>query len=496
MPLRRRPATTPALVLAAILPPAFAHGVVGDALQSADDRVARELNREFVSKTSASNTSWKALFEAYAKMTPCPVDLGGGFSAVDVWPEMADWDEMSAWAAENASMSEALEVAAGKFALGLPYGVDGPGVELRDAGIYADVGLAESGAVVDHFPYLDALRTISIWATAESYRRLQAGEWTEGFDVAIDNARVLRQLCDRPMKTEVLAGGAMLIDAMSIIRDAMWTYLDDVPEAEFNRLALKELPFIKVGDAERMKRFRLPEGDRFLVNAAIDNVFQGGDYPDAERMGEVFGVIQTTDAPLGRFGATKRWTKIADVHGSADASKEKLTQVYDDWYRRWNIRPYDPIQELPTEYSVLNEVRYAIVVDTISDMRSVFDLRERLIVEINGTIISAGLCGYYRYSGDWPNTRASMYSQNVSKRFDFDPFDREYGRFLYENLDGGEEPVDTDDGRIYVSGCVLYARGRDREDSGFQEASLDGVTGDMIVWPPLRVLGRDQGVID
>ena len=276
-------------------------------------------------------------------------DLEGGFSAVDVWPEMADWDEMSAWAAENASMSRRWRWPPGS-SLGLPYGVDGPGAELRDAGIYADVGLAESGAVVDHFPYLDALRTISIWATAESYRRLQAGEWTEGFDVAIDNARVLRQLCDRPMKTEVLAGGVMLIDAMSIIRDAMWTYLDDVPEAEFNRLALKELPFIKVGDAERMKRFRLPEGDRFLVNAAIDNVFQGGDYPDAERMGEVFGVIQTTDAPLGRFGATKRWTKIADVHGSADASKEKLTQVYDDWYRRWNFRPYDPIQELPTEY--------------------------------------------------------------------------------------------------------------------------------------------------
>ena len=89
-----------------------------------------------------------------------------------------------------------------------------------------------------------------------------------------------------------------------------------------------------------------------------------------------------------------------------------------------------------------------------------------------------------------------MYSQNVSKRFDFDPFDREYGRFLYENLDGAEEPVDTDDGRIYVSGCVLYARGQDREDSGFEEASVDGVTGDMIVWPPLRVLARDQGVID
>ena len=56
--------------------------------------------------------------------------------------------------------------------------------------------------------------------------------------------------------------------------------------------------------------------------------------------------------------------------------------------------------------------------------------------------------------------------------------------------------MDTDYGRIEVDECVLYARGRDHEDSSFRESSLDGLTGDMIVWPPLRQLGRDQGVID
>ena len=502
MPLRRRIlATTPALVLAATFQSAIA--VPGDVDRSADDQVARALNREFINKTSAQNTSWQILLEAYSKMTPCPEDLSTGFSPVDVWPEMSGWTKMSAWAAENADVAKAFAAAAEKIAFGLPYGPDALADAVKQAGMpaglaenYADVGLAEQGAVVMQFPYLEMFRTFSVWATAEMYRRLEAGEWTQGFDVAVDNVRMLRQLCDRPMKTEVLDAGGMMIDALSLIRDAMWSYLEKIPEEEFNRLALKELPFLKVGDAERMKRLRLPEGDRFLVTAAIDNVFQGSDYPDPDRMGEVFGVIQSSERPLSRFGATKRWTKIADVHGSADASKEKLTQVYDDWYRRWRIRPYDPIQDLPTDYSVLNEVRYAIVVDTISDMRSVFDLRERLIVEVNGTILSAGLCGFHRYSGDWPRNRASMYSQNVSKRFDFDPFDPEYGRFLYENLDGGEEPVDTDDGRIFISGCVLYARGQDREDSGFRDASLNGVTGDMIVWPPLRVLGRDQGVID
>lgn len=494
MPLRRRLlATTPALALVALMQPAVARPT--DTPRSADDGVSRELNREFVSKTSPTNTSWKSLLEAYAKMTPCPKEISDAFSQADVWPEMSDWSAMSAWAKDNADMAGALEAAAGKLAFGLPYGPDEVDSSWLDAGLYADVGLAESGAVVTEFPYLSAFRTISVWAATEMYRRFEAGEWTQGFDAAIDNARVLRMLCDRPMKTEVLAGGDMLIESLSVIRDAMWTFLDKIPEDEFKRVAMKELPFLKVGDAERMKRFVLPEGDRFLVTAAIDNVFEGADYPDADRMGKVFGLIQSSGSPLTRFGATKRWSKIAEVHGSADASKEKLTLVYDDWYRRWKIRPYDPIQDLPTQYSVLNEVRYAIVVDTISDMKSVFELRDRLIVEINGTILAAGLCGSYRFAGEWPSTRAKMYAQFVSKRFDFDPFDKGYGRFLYEDL-GDEEAVDTDDGRIEISGCVLYARGRDHKDSGFREASLDGVTGDMIVWPPLRALAREQGVID
>ena len=88
------------------------------------------------------------------------------------------------------------------------------------------------------------------------------------------------------------------------------------------------------------------------------------------------------------------------------------------------------------------------------------------------------------------------YAIFIPKRFDFDPFDKGYGRFLWDYLGSRSRAVDTDYGSIDIDECVLYARGRDHEDSSFEEASLDGLTGDMIVWPPLRQLAREQGVID
>ena len=179
-----------------------------------------------------------------------------------------------------------------------------------------------------------------------------------------------------------------------------------------------------------------------------------------------------------------------------EASRDKLVDVYDDWWRRWRIRPYDPIQEVPTEFSRLNEVRYAIIAESVADLEDLFDLRLRLIVEINGTIMAAGLCGYRTDRGVWPRDREQAYVTYIPKRFDFDPFDKIYGRFLFEYLGDDRQAVDTDYGRLYVENCVVYARGRDHEDSGFKEATLDGITGDMIVWPPLRALAREQGLID
>ncbi len=462
----------------------------------ADERVTRELNQ--LESVSKDNTAWRGLFDAYLDMTPCPQAIGADFNQVDVWPKMTGWAPIADWAATNDHVGDALKEAAEKIVIGLPYGADARDLtqKYRDAGLVAEVHIGDEGELTIDFSYLQAFRVFSTWTAAEMYRRFEKGEYTEGFDAAIANARVLRTLCDRHMQAEKSEAIVMLSDALSIMRDAMYAYVEKIPAEEFKRVAKEELPYLKTADAERVKRLQMPEGDRIVIEVLLEELFYGGSTPDPQRLANVFGAIQSQSKPLTRFGASKRWERIASVHGSLDASKEKLTNVYDDWWRRWRIRPYDPIQNVPTEFSKLNEVRYAIIAESISDLQSLFDLRNRLIVEINGTILGAGLCGYRAEFGTWPSDREKAYAIFIPKRFDFDPFDKGYGRFLWDYLGSRSRAVDTDYGRIDIDECVLYARGRDHEDSSFEEASLDGLTGDMIVWPPLRQLAREQGVID
>ena len=465
-------------------------------IAAADSAVTRQLNDNIRKQARAESTAWQGLFDAYLDMTDPPMAIGPGFNQTTIHPGMDDWAAVSDWAKTNEEVVEALSAAADKVIIGLPYGDDAVDARYHDAGLSAVVRLEPDGEVEVAFPYMKAFDAFATWTAANLYARIEAGEYDAGFDAAVSNARVLRHLCDRQMLAEKSAAMRLLAESLSVMRDAMYTSVDRIPADVYSRIATKELPFLKVSDTERLKRLELPEGDRLVFEAVLDEVFLDNGAPNPERLAEVFGVIQSEGNPLTRFGASKRWERIAEIHGSLDASKEKLTDVYDDWWRRWKIKPYDPIQALPSEYSRLNEVRYAIVAESIADMRSLFDARNQLAVEINGTVLGCGLCGYRVEYGKWPEDREKAYVRFIPKRFDFDPYDKGYGRLLFDFLGNREQAVETDYGRIDVSNCIVYARGDDHEDSGFKESSLDGMTGDMIVWPPLRALAREQGLLD
>ena len=216
---------------------------------------------------------------------------------------MDDWGAIEDWASSNKALGEVLKEASTKTIIGLPYGKDAVDGRYRNADLFAQVLIGDNGEVDIAFPYLNAFRTFSTWAAAEMYRRFEAGEWTEGFDAMVDNARVLRQLCDRQMLSEKSEAMLMLAESMSVMRDAMWSYVGKMPTDELRRISTKELPFLRVADAERLKRLELPEGDRIVVEAIIEAVFDGSSSPDPQRLGEVFGAIQSGASPLTRFGA-------------------------------------------------------------------------------------------------------------------------------------------------------------------------------------------------
>ena len=257
-------------------------------------------------------------------------------------------------------------------------------------------------------------------------------------------------------------------------------------------LATKQYPFLRPSDNERLKRIEMPEGDRLVAESVLASVFAEDGQPDNARFAEVFADLQSDAAPLTAFGATKRWQMIAGVHGSLDASTKKLNDVYDDWWRRWRMRPFDPMMSLPTELSRTNPVKYAAVVLAARDIDALFELRRVLVVELGATVCGCGLAAYWTQFDLWPNDIEKAYAQFFPKRFDFDPYDREYGRFRYEDLGTRERGVESEYGRVMVPGCILYARNGDGEFNAAARHAVGGKTDDFVVWPPLRALSRGQ----
>ena len=459
----------------------------------------RKLNdRLFEGTASESSRSASTLFGAYLELTDPPMEVGGYFNLTTIWPGMDGWDSVASWAASNEQMGEALLEAQSSLILGMPYGEAAVSSDWRDNDVVTLI--ASDGDLSDvSYPYLyGAMDTIACWATAEFYRLLEAGEHEKAFDIGLAFLRVLRQGCEQEMLEEKVWFMDTLSDALSIQRDAMYTYRDSISPDVYRKLGIKEYPFLKPTDDQRMRRLEMPEGDRVVAEAMIRETFDAAGQADAEKFARVFGSLQARDEPLTRFGTRRRWQRLSTVHASQDASLEKLTDVYDDWWRRWRMRQYDSMMDTPTELSRLNEIRFAAIVLIAKDLDDAFKSRNRLIANINGTILSAGLCGYYSTFGQaWPKSLAPIYAVSAVKRFNFDPYNKSYGRFVYRKL-RSRRSIETDYGQLWIDadGCMLYSIGTDHADGGGTISSVDGSNGDLLVWPPTRQLARDEGKLD
>lgn len=453
------------------------------------------LNERVFEGVTDVNCSAKTIFDAYAELSAPPVPVGGDFNLTTIWAGMPGFDAVANWAAANEHMGQAIFDAEDMIVLGMPYGRDEVSPAWRSANIMIDIAPGGDITTIE-YPYLDAMDTVAAWATAEMYRLLEAGKYSEAFDLAVAFLRVLRQGCEQEMLEEKVWYMETLSDALSTHRDAMQSYLGKIPAQVLRDLGTREYPFLKPTDNERMKRLEMPEGDRLLAEAVLDAAFDRSGQPNAEQFADVFGILQASGEPLARFGTRRRWMRLSAMHASKDASLEKLTDVYDDWWRRWRMRQHDEgIAATPTEISRLNKVRFASVDLLVRDIDEAFQARERLITNINGTMLAAGLCASRETFKAWPNSLSPIYSVYVIKRFDFDPYNSNYGGFKYRKLNK-RRALDSPYGRVWADGALLYALGRDHTDDGASETSNDGASGELVIWPPVRQLARDEKLID
>jgi hypothetical protein len=272
--------------------------------------------------------------------------------------------------------------------------------------------------------------------------------------------------------------------------------IDRMPLAVIQRAALKGYPYVKQGDRDRMARLELPEGDRLVIEERLSAVFKPDGTPDAALFAEKLGALQSHDAPLTRFGAAALWTSVAQGHGSLEASKQRLTDAYDDWWRRWRMRFYDPMNDRPSDFSRMNPMRYAAVTLLAGDLQRAFTLRIRASAELNGTAVAAGLCGFRIDNGkQWPRDLGQIFPLYALKKMDMDPYSRQYGPFQYRDVGDKTQAIDTPWGQVEASGAFMWSLGGDHEDGNFAKHDPPDGFGDIVMWPPPRQLAQKAGLI-
>jgi hypothetical protein len=456
------------------------------------DDVLRELNQTRSVEATEESKSYKLLLDAVLETSDPPMPLGSWFNHTTIHADMSRWSEVSGWAESNPELAEAILAAKDKTLFGLPYGAEQVESRFREAGLVAQIAVRGS-LREQNFGYLDAVDKIAAYAVAEAHRLFEAGKTQEALDLYVANLFVLRQTCDREFLTEQFYCIELLRQALGNLRNMYYVYLDQISADQFAAIAMQEIPFLRPDRA----RLFMPEGDRVVSEALIKDVFDDLGQPDPEAFGETFAAIQSQDKPLTRFGAAKRWRKIAEVHDSRQASLERLQLVYDDWWRRWRVEEYDPILSISTEFERTNPIRYAAVIYSMQNIEQLFGARNHLMAEVYGTAVATGLCGYKRSFGTYPPDTDMTYASFMRKRSDQDPFDREFLPFRYRLVDG-ETPIDTPLGRIWLEdgSPLLWSKGPDHLDDRGSPHAPEGLTGDIVMWPPIEALQREADLLD
>ena len=474
----------------------------------ADEALIKEViktlndNKITVNATDESK-SYKILFDAYLEMSKPPFVVGPEFNLATIHPKMPTWSAVSGWAESNSKMAQAILKCKDKVMIGLPYGREKVDAAYLKAGLFCDIGVGGS-LRENEFPYMTAQDTIAAFATAEIYRLMEVGQVQQALDLAIAHCFVQRQFCDRDFLVEKLHSIGLLSEVMSNLRDVFYLYQDKATSDQLAKIAIQEIPYLR---PDRGRLF-MPEADRVVAEALIKEVFSDKTAnPDPEKFSETFADIQSKHAPLTRFGAARRWRMIVPIHGSLDASLHQLKLIYDDWWRRWRIDAYDDeMLRYPTQFSRTNSIRYAAVMFSAQDVEVLFQVRNRLIAEVNGTAIVAGLCAYRRNYNSYPDKTEKTYTEFDKKRSDSDPYfpvevegglQKVPGPFHYMFTER-RQSVNTQYGPLAIEKgqAFLYSVGRDHEDNRGAQHTDDGTIGDMVIWPPIKSLARAQGKLE
>lgn len=455
--------------------------------------LAGRLNEHRSVTGSDEDKAWPVLVGPLRAL-PLPPDEIGGVTAATIWPGMPGWESVAKWAADNPDLGAAIRTSATRAKIGLLYGASAVDAGDVDLGLYVDIGARDGRTVRPTFPYLQHIRRMSAWVTAEAYRRMEAGQIREGLGLLVDQLFVLRLVADREFLGEKVEAIKQLNESLRVFRGVIYRYMDQIPGELLVDIGLHELPYLRPDRA----RLFIPEHDRLVCEILLEHAFhERTGTARADAFPQIFTDLQAENEPLSRFGARRRWEWLQSGHDSLEASRERLGLIYDDWWRRWRADKGSDlgrlIQTEQSQFETVNTARFAAIVAAIRDMRELFSLRDELLMQTYGTATAVGLAAYRNERGVYPNQIRYTYGLTMNKRRDHDVWDSELSGFLYRFSDK-KRPLDVGPLRVWIPEDMglLYSVGRNAYDEFGVLHLVEEGTGDYILWPPPAELIREQ----
>ncbi len=465
------------------------------------EEVIELLNASSSMDVSDEAKSWKNFFDGCIKITPPPTPLSETFNMNTIWPQMLDWKGVAEWAAQNEHMEDVFLETTRSAIIGMPYGKEHVPAEFIAKQIVADIGVDGSLNSYD-FGYIDTVKLACLWATSQTYALFEEGEIDRALHLMMSEMIVLRKFCNREFLKEKLTFMRMLGDASSNSRDMFYMYRDVIKPTQFRRVAMDWLPNIRIGPTSLL----MPVGDQILSEKLLKKLFNSQGDADESKFKEVLAQMQVEVEPLTGFGTARYWKEMAEDHRGEGDSDKRMKMIYDDWWRRWKLRFFHPMLSTPTQFENANPIRYSAVKMIVRDTEDLFKERKTLLTQLNGTIVSAAICGYYNQFGEFPSSIKKMYAQFLHRINNLDPMRKnemrkpedwklylgDAGKFHYR-LIPNEIMISTIRGIIPVESgqCLLYSISADEEDDGGVDADHD-----TIIWPPLKTLERNAGLLN
>ena len=333
-------------------------------------------------------------------------------------------------------------------------------------------------------------------------------------DLLVNWTMFARQFADRPFAREKAWALNSLLLSLVRIRDVAYgDYRAETHKLDstYVKELLKNLPPEGYLSFSRM---RPPEADSIARRQLINRVLKKSGGADSA-FGPTMARISSVERPLRLFSASAYWETVGSLHKDYNETERLLTGITQDWAKRWNLSPFDPVQQTKSDYTLKVQGRSNLGLLTFGfeDAERMRGERQRCRAELAGTRIALAVYGYMLQEKTLPpalnSTRPSVVAQ-----LDKDPYssagtDLQYmivGRDNPKGADGQPrpytikifppDPYPTFEVSIQPGNFIVYSVGPNNVKESVQEATQgrEGVRGDYLLWPPALSLFRQREI--